>query len=156
MVVAVLALVAAITGAAVAGPIASTSKLTKKDKKKVKNIATNVVNSLAPNLSVKSATTANQLSMYARVSSAGAVSNSLGFGSVSRPLTGVYCITGLARQPVGGQAVVDFDQSGFQVAQFGLGRGNGQPCPAGTQAFVFTYTSSGTTATNAGFFVELY
>lgn len=138
-------------------------------KKKVKNIATNVANSriaaLAPTLSVKSATTANsantattanRLSMFAQVTDTGALTGSnLGFGSVSHPSTGIYCFTGLARQPVGGEATVDYDDSAIDFAQFGLGQDISLFCPASTQAFVGTFTSAGAT-TNDGFFVELW
>jgi hypothetical protein len=160
MVIAILALIAALTGAAVASPGASTSAAL--TKKKVKKIATNVANqriaALAPTLAVKSAGTAgtaNSLTMFAQVTAAGGLTgNRLGFGSVSRPVTGQYCFTGLARAPTGGAATVDYNDSAVDFAQFGLGVGI-SGCPAGTQAFVGTFTSGGA-ATNAGFFVEMW
>jgi hypothetical protein len=165
MIVAVLALVAAVTGAAVAGPTATKSALSKKEKKQVRNIADSEINKLAPGLAVKSAATANSantantansLTMYAHVNIPGALTGSnLGFGSVSHPDTGVYCFTGLARTPVGGTATVDYNDSLFEFAQFGLGVGI-SVCPAGTQAFVGTFDSSTGGASDAGFFVTLW
>jgi hypothetical protein len=155
MVIAILALIAALTGAAVASPGATTSAAL--TKKKVKKIATNVANAriaaLAPTLDVRSAgtaTTANSLTMFAQVTATGGLTgNTRGFGSVSHPFTGIYCFTGLARTPTGGAATVDYNDSGNQFAQFGLGVGI-SGCPAGTQAFVGTFTG------NAGFFVEMW
>jgi hypothetical protein len=167
MVIAVLALVAAVSGAAIASPSATVSGGTL-NKKKVKKISTNVVNSLAPGLSVKSAqtantantantaTTANRLSMFAQVKDTGALTGSnLGFGSVSHPSTGVYCFSGLARAPVGGQATVDYNDSGIVFAQLGIGPDVTLFCPAGTQAFVGVFNTANAFA-NAGFFVTLY
>ena len=170
--IAIVALVAGFAGIAIANPSAFTSggPITKK---KVKKISTNVVNSLAPGLSVKSAQssqsaqtaqnaqTANQASMFAQVTSAGNFLGSrLGVGSVSRPTPGIYCLSGLARQPVGGEATVDYDDSATnQFAQFGLGQDISLFCPAGTQAFVGTFHLSGTNNAslfNAGFFVEMW
>jgi hypothetical protein len=95
-----------------------------------------------------------QPTAFAQVNSVGAINgaNSKNVGSVTRVGTSVYCIRGVPFTPRGGQVTVDFNNSAFQTAQFGLGAGGG--CPAGTQAFAFTYT--GTTPSPAGFFVELY
>src|SRR5262249_4386569 len=168
MVVAILALVAAAAGAAIANPSAFTSggPITKK---KVKNISTNVVNSLAPGLSVKSAQsaqsaqTADQPSMFAQVSAGGSfVGTRLGVGSVSRPTPGIYCFSGLARQPVGGQATVDYNDPATptnQFAQFGLGKDISLFCPDSAQAFVAVFHLSGTNNAslfNGGFFVGLW
>jgi hypothetical protein len=58
MIVASTALIIALAGTAMAAPTAIKSILNKKEKKQVKNISKNQVNSLAPGLSVKHATTA--------------------------------------------------------------------------------------------------
>ncbi|MGH2983139.1 MAG: hypothetical protein ACRDK5_02605 [Solirubrobacterales bacterium] len=160
MIVAVLALVAAVTGAAVASPGASTSAAL--TKKKVKKIATNVANqriaALAPTLAVKSAqtaTNANSLVMRAQIAGAGAsLTNAQGIGGVTHPFTGTYCLTGLAATPKGGVVTIDFNDSLFEVAQLGLGD-NGGNCPAGTGAFIFTFTP-GAGSDNAGTFVTLW
>jgi hypothetical protein len=167
LVIAILALVAAVAGVAIANPSAFTSggPITKK---KAKKISTNVVNSLAPGLSVKSAgsaqtaQTANQTSMFAQVDSGGNfVGSRLGVGSVHRQTTGIYCLSGLARQPVGGQATVDYNDSATnQFAQFNVGQDVTLFCPNGTQAVVSTFhiNAGPTFATldNAGFFVSMY
>jgi len=165
IVIAVLALVAAVAGVAIANPSAFTSggPITKK---KVKKISTNVVNSLAPGLSVKSAgsaQTANQPSMFAQVDSGGNfVGSKLGVGSVHRQTNGIYCLSGLARQPVGGEATVDYNDPATatnQFAQFGLGQDISLFCPVGTQAFVAVFHLSGTNNAslfNGGFFVEMW
>jgi hypothetical protein len=161
IVIAIVALVAAVGGVAIANPSAFTSggPITKK---KVKKISTNVVNSLAPGLSVKSAGTAgtaNQLSMFAQVSSGGSfVGSHPGIGSVTRVgADGPYCFSGLARTPVGGQATVDWNDAGTDFAQFGVGEDIGHTCPAGTQAFVGTFNAADPPLIEAaGFFVEIY
>ena len=164
IVIAILALVAAVAGVAIANPSAFTSggPITKK---KVKKISTNVTNSLAPGLSVKSAGTAgtsNQLSMFAQVDSNGNfVGSKLGVGSVSHPTAGIYCFSGLARQPVGGEATVDYNDSATnQFAQFNVGQDITLFCPNGTQAVVSTFHINGSptfaTLDNAGFFVEMW
>jgi hypothetical protein len=166
IVIAIVALVAAVGGVAIANPSAFTSggPITKK---KAKKISTNVVNSLAPGLSVKSAGTAgtsNQLSMFARVDSNGNfVGSKLGVGSVSHPTAGIYCFSGLARQPVGGEATVDYNDPTTptnEFPQFGLGQDISLFCPNGTQAFVATFhiVSGPTFASlnNGGFFVEMW
>jgi hypothetical protein len=164
LVIAAVALVASVAGVAIANPSAFTSggPITKK---KVKKISTNVVNSLAPGLSVKSsqtAQTANQPSMFAQVSSAGGfVGSRLGVGSVSNPTAGIYCLSGLARQPVGGEATVDYnDSSTRQFAQFNVGQDITLFCPSSTQAVVSTFNIvAGPTfgqLADAGFFVEMY
>jgi hypothetical protein len=169
MAVAVLALVAAVTGAAVANPGAHSSvTITKKKVKKIaKSVADQEIAKLAPSLSVKAAGTAgtagtaDKLSMFAQVASGGGfVGSRLGVGSVSHPTAGIYCFSGLARQPVGGEATVDYDDSATnQFAQFGLGQDISLFCPGNTQAFVATYHLSGTNNAslfNAGFFVEMW
>jgi hypothetical protein len=95
-----------------------------------------------------------QPTSFAHVSAGGAIdaANSKNAGSVTKVGTSVYCFSGLPFSPRGGQATVDFNDSLFEFAQFGLGAKGG--CPAGTQAFVFTV--EGTTATAAGFFVVFY
>jgi hypothetical protein len=159
-VIAIVALVVAVAGVAIANPSAFTSggPITKK---KVKKISTNVVNSLAPGLSVKQATQANQanqLSMYAQVSAGGNfVGTKLGIGTVTKEGSGLYCFSGLARAPIGGQATVDYNDSPSAFAQFGIGRDVSGLCPANTQAFVGTFRSlDPPLITNAGFFVTIY
>jgi hypothetical protein len=158
IVIAVLALVAAVAGVAIANPSAFTSggPITKK---KVKKISTNVVNSLAPGLSVKSAQTSNQPSMFAQVSSGGSfVGAHPGIGSVTKlGANGPYCFSGLARTPVGGQATADYNDSGTEFAQFAVGEDIGSTCPSGTQAVVGTFRATDPPLiTAAGFFVEIY
>jgi hypothetical protein len=95
-----------------------------------------------------------QPTAFALVSATGVIdaANSKNAGTVTRVGTSIYCFSGLPFTPRGGQATVDFNNSLFEFAQFGLGAKGG--CPANTQAFVFTL--EGTTATAAGFFVVFY
>jgi hypothetical protein len=95
-----------------------------------------------------------QPTSFAHVSAAGVIdtANSKNAGTVTKVGTSVYCFSGLPFAPRGGQATVDFNDSLFEFAQFGLGAKGG--CPAGTQAFVFTV--EGATAKVAGFFVLFY
>jgi hypothetical protein len=95
-----------------------------------------------------------QPTAFAHVSSAGVLdtANSKNAGTVTKVGTSIYCFSGLPFTPRGGQATVDFNDSLFEFAQFGLGAKGG--CPANTQAFVFTV--EGTTAKAAGFFVLFY
>jgi hypothetical protein len=145
MVIAILALIAAVTGAAVAG---SGTPITKKKAKKI-------VRTLAPKLSVKSAGSAGSLKMYAQVTKGGALTaNSAGIGKVTHSIAGVYCLSGLAAAPKGGVATVDFNGGGDEWAQFGLGTFGG--CPGGTQAFVVTIPNTTDTFTDAGFFVTIW
>lgn len=90
---------------------------------------------------------------FAQVSKTGVLNpaNSKNIGKVTQ-VGSVYCFSGLPFTPRGGQATADFGDSGLQYAQFGLGVGGG--CPAGTQAFVFTLLSTGTS--EAGFFAVFY
>jgi hypothetical protein len=169
LVVAILALVAAVTGVAIGSPGAhsSAAAMTKKKVKKIaKNVADQEITKLAPTLSVKSAqtaATADRLSMFAQVTAGGSIiGSSLGVGSVSHPTQGIYCFSGLARQPIGGEATADFNDPATatdQYAQFGLGRDISGFCPTGTQAMVGTFAINGTGGAdlhNAGFFVEMW
>jgi hypothetical protein len=92
---------------------------------------------------------------FAHVSSAGTLdtANSKNIGSVKFVPVSAYCLSGIPFNPRGGQATVDFDDSHREFAQFGLGNGGGT-CPAGTQVFVYTSTSS--SGSPAGFFVHIY
>jgi hypothetical protein len=97
-----------------------------------------------------------QPALFAHVSGAGAIdlSNSKSAGSVAKVSPSLYCFTGLPFAPRGGQATVDYNDSGFEYAQIGIGRDVGEECPVGTQAFVFT--ASGSTPIAAGFYVTFY
>ena len=94
---------------------------------------------------------------FARVSASGALdaANSKNVGSVTHVGAALYCFSGLPFTPKGGQATVDFSESQFESAQFGLGDVKGA-CPAGTQAFVFTLDNDKEAADPAGFFVVFY
>jgi hypothetical protein len=93
---------------------------------------------------------------FAHVSAKGVLdsANSKNVGAVAvaaEPATkNTYCFSGLPFTPRGGQATVDFNDSGEQFAQFALGTVGG--CPANTQAFVFTAP----TTIPAGVFVVFY
>lgn len=106
---------------------------------------------------VPSATNATnaQPTSFAHVSAGGVLdgANSKNVGKVTLINTSIYCFSGLPFTPRGGQATVDFKDSLFQFAQFGLGDDSGE-CPSGTQAFVFTL--EGSTAKPAGFFALFY
>ena len=158
MVVAILALVAAITGVAVAGggkPIT---------KKKAKALATRIADeriaAAAPNLSVKSAGTAGtagSLRMFGHVSDTGVLSDASGIGFATFSTVGnpLYCIGGLATAPRGGEVTADANEAGIRdFPQLGLGAASG--CPSGTQAYV-TISNTGTgNFTDSGFFVEFW
>jgi hypothetical protein len=99
-----------------------------------------------------------QPTSFAHVNSAGALdtTNSKSAGTVTKVGTGgLYCFSGLPFSPKGGEATVDFNNSGFEFAQLGIGEDSGKECPSGTQAFVFTVTGSGTPIA-AGFFALFY
>ncbi len=112
------------------------------------------------------APTAEKLSRSANISFEGAIlagSQGIAQANVTHPLTGFYCLSGLSPAPVGGQATIDYSESGEDVEiQFDTGPGPAGVCPAGTQAFVNTRvgTSKAAKVTNppvdAGFFVLLY
>jgi hypothetical protein len=154
MVVSIIALIFALSGSAVAG-VATISALSKKEKKQTRKIADKEINKLAPGLAVKSANTANSLTMYAQVTPAGGLTgNTSGVGGVTRPFTGTYCLSGLLTTPRGGAATVDYDASNNQYAQYGNGIGI-STCPAGTGAHVAIYDSTGAPS-NAGFFVTMW
>lgn len=93
---------------------------------------------------------------FARVNAAGVLdtANSKNVGSVTRIGTSIYCFSGIPFPVRGGQVTIDFSNSAFEVAQFGLGDDTGA-CPAGTQAFSFTFTPPSTAAA-AGTFVVFY
>jgi hypothetical protein len=92
---------------------------------------------------------------FARVSEAGTLdaANSKNVGSVTHVGAALSCFSGIPFTLKGGVATVDFDESQFESAQFGLGDLKGD-CPAGTQAFVFTQADGKADA--AGFFVVFY
>jgi hypothetical protein len=96
-----------------------------------------------------------QPTSFAHVSAGGVLdgANSKNVGKVTLISTSIYCFSGLPFTPRGGQATVDFNNSLFEFAQFGLGDDSGQ-CPSGTQAFVFTL--EGSSAKPAGFFALFY
>jgi hypothetical protein len=164
MLVAILALVVAITGVAVAG----TGKLV--TKKKARNIATQIADqriaAAAPNLNVKSAgtaqsagtaETAGSLRMFGHVSDTGVLSDASGIGFATFSTTGnpLYCIGSLATAPRGGEVTADANEAGIRdFPQLGLGAASG--CPSGTQAYV-TISNNGTgNFTDSGFFVEFW
>ena len=159
MVVAIVALVAAVTGVAVAGK--SGKPVTKK---KANAIATRVADAriaaAAPNLSVKSATTAGtagSLRMFGHVSATGVLSDASGIGFATFSTVGnpLYCIGGLATAPRGGEVTADANEAGIRdFPQLGLGVASG--CPAGSQAYV-TISNTGTgNFTDSGFFIEFW
>lgn len=74
-------------------------------------------------------------------------------GSVTKEGTDIYCLSGIPFTVRGGQATINYNDSGLEYAQLGIGT-DGVTCPANTQAFVFTLTSTG--GASAGFFVHLY
>ena len=159
MVVAILALVAAVTGVAFAG--GSGKPITKK---KANGIATRVADqriaAAAPNLNVKSAGSAGtagsagSLRMFGHVSLSGALDNASGIGFAT--FTGTtYCLGGLAAAPRGGEVTVDANESGVHdFAQLGVGPASG--CPTGTQAYVLIVDTSTGNFTDSGFFVEFW
>jgi hypothetical protein len=168
VVISILALVAGITGAAVAGPTASKSVLNKKEKKQVRNIAGSEITKRAPGLAVASAKTADsaksadsaQPALFAHVGPLGDIdtANSKGItpANMNSPSVGTYCFLGISGGVRGLQAVVDYNAAiADETTQVGLGAGPG--CPAGTQAFVATFTGNGSgTPTDVGTFVLLY
>lgn len=103
---------------------------------------------------VPSAASAQPVS-FAQVSEDGVLNpaNSKNVGAVKHNAN-EYCFSGIPFAPKGGNATVDFNDSGFDYAQVGLGNHNGN-CPTGTQAFVVTLNSENT-ADEAGFFVTFY
>jgi hypothetical protein len=80
--------------------------------------------------------------------------NSKNVGSVTRAGTNIDCFSGIPFAVRGGQAVVDEQDSGFEVVQFGIGNAGGT-CPAGTQAFSYTFIPPSTAAA-AGVYVVFY
>jgi hypothetical protein len=99
-----------------------------------------------------------QPTSFAHVSAAGVLdtANSKNAGTVTKIGSGgLYCFSGLPFSPRGGEATVDYNDSGLEFAQFGLGEDSKKECPAGTQAFVFTLTGSGTSIASE-FFVLFY
>jgi hypothetical protein len=162
MVVAILALVAAVTGVAFAG-----GKGKPITKKKANAIATRVADqriaAAAPNLTVKSAGSAESagtagsagsLRMFGHVSDTGALDNASGIGFATFA-TNVYCLGGLAASPRGGEVTADGNEAGiYDFPQLGLGTTSG--CPAGTQVYVLITNNNTGTFTDSGFFIELW
>lgn len=99
-----------------------------------------------------------QPTAFAHVSSAGVLdsANSKNAGSVTKVGTSLYCFSGIPFTVRGGQATIDFGDSNYDQAEFGLGTAS-NTCPSGTQAFVFTAVSSNNgPAQAAAFFVSFY
>lgn len=154
-VIAMVALLAALSGTAVGATVLT--------KKKVKKISNNQITKRAPSLSVASAKTADsattadnaQPTAFAQVSAAGTLNpgNSKNVGSVTLSHTSFYCFKGLSFTPRGIQANLDFNDASNGTVRVGLGDANGF-CPAGTEAFVNTL--QGGTSTPYGFFVLFY
>jgi hypothetical protein len=95
---------------------------------------------------------------FAHVSSAGVLdsANAKNVGSVTKVGTSLYCFSGIPFTVRGGQATIDFGDSNYDQAEFGLGSAS-NTCPSGTQAFVFTAVSSNNgPAQAAAFFVSFY
>jgi len=160
--IATVALIVAVTGTAVAGPSGSTAAITTKQVRQIaKAVAGAEITSRAPRLSVASARTADAPALYAQVTAAGVVTaNSRGIAqaSVSHPQPGFYCFSGMPRAPKGGVVTVDANVpaggSGPDLAQVGvssIGR-----CPAGTQAFVATFTRDDGPFVDDPFFVVFW
>jgi hypothetical protein len=154
MVVAMLALIAAVSGVAFAG-----GKGKPITKKKARALATRIADeriaAAAPNLTVKSAGNAGSLRMFGHVSAAGALSNSSGIGFATFSTAGnpLYCLGGFAAAPKGGEVTVDGDDAGTEHAQLGFTPPSS--CPAGTQAYVLMINQAGG-FTDAGFWIELW
>jgi hypothetical protein len=107
---------------------------------------------------------AEKLSHSAHISSSGAVllgSQGIAQANVSHEFMGFYCFSGFNPAPVGGEATVDYSESGENV-EIELGMGQGSLCPAGTQAFVSTRrpisfkVKDSTESIESGFFLLLY
>lgn len=107
---------------------------------------------------------AERLSHSAHISSSGAVllgSQGISQANVSHEFIGFYCLSGFNPAPVGGEATVDYSESGENV-EIQLGMGQGSVCPVGTQAFVSTRrpisfkVKESTESIEAGFFLLLY
>ena len=165
IVIAILALVAGVTGAAVASP--SAKKVTTK---KVKKIADKEIDKKAPGLSVAHAATADSATIgqspvaYAHVNADGSVdtANSRGVASsnvTNDPITtGSYCIRGLTGVKT---AEVAADTGAFEAATVHLGPfpppGTGRcQTPAGTQFTVSTADANLGTFPDIPFFIWFY
>ncbi len=107
---------------------------------------------------------AEKLSHSAHISSSGALllgSQGISQVNVSHEFVGFYCFSGFNPPPVGGEATVDYSESGENV-EIQLGMGEGSVCPIGTQAFVSTRrpisfkVKESTESIEAGFFLLLY
>jgi hypothetical protein len=78
------------------------------------------------------------------------VANSKNAGSVSRVSEGIYCFSGIAFTPRGGQATVDTTGGVDEYAEFGIG-----DCPGFLQPGVETFDAAGAHS-DAPFFVVFY
>jgi len=147
MVVAIVALIVALTGTAVGAAFIT--------KKKAKKIANNQITKRAPGLSVKTAAgladPSLQIRAWAKVNANGSLAASKNVTSVGHPSTGRYCFD-LPFTPNSAVATVNADEAfqqdavSFTVPDTGL-------CPAPTQdARAFTSDFNGTNK-NVGFFV---
>lgn len=150
VIIAIVALVIAVTGTALGGPTRSTSSVTPAQAKKIaKSVADAEIARLAPTLSVKSAqtavsaTSASAPAMFAQVTGAGAVTgNSQGItqANISHPRAGIYCFSGLPNTPKGGISIIDAFPPGGQGANITqVGIGSFGLCPT-AQAVVATAT----------------
>jgi hypothetical protein len=94
---------------------------------------------------------------FARVSATGAISRSKGINAAATTISGdaTYCFHGLAFQPRGGQATVDYNGNpgGERFVELGVGGVGG--CPASTQAFVWIHNVTGSDVPMP-FFVVFY
>lgn len=110
---------------------------------------------------------ADKLAHYANISEDGTVldeSQGITQNNVThKSNTSTYCISGFEPAPVGGLATVDYSESEHANVDIQFDLGRGRYCPAGTQAYVSTFTVF--TENNipvhggpdeAGFFLILY
>ena len=152
MVVAIAALIFAVTGAAAAG-VATISALSKKEKKQVKKIVNKRITKRAPHLSVAnadklggqpaSAFAPSNTLRTAAVNADGTVdaarSDGVSQANVTQPVGGVYCFNGLSPAPRSVVASVDGSQADVQTqTQYAP---TGGVC-AGSQFDVATITGS--------------
>jgi hypothetical protein len=145
LIVAILALVAALSGAAIAQPVANTAV----SKKKVKKIAKKQINKLAPGLSVDNADNLGgdpagdyTQARYAKVNANGTVGETKGISqaNVTKDGAGFYCIDGLDPAPNAVSATLFGDALAGSFLYAGLKVGPGV-C-AGKQIIVQTQNNA--------------
>jgi hypothetical protein len=105
---------------------------------------------------VPAANSANPLA-FAKVDSNGVVDGGFSKGitslNVSRPATGVYCVSVPSFTPRGGHVTTQFGGTGGTTAQLNVGGTGNCPFPS---VQVLTWTTGPTAAANIGFLISLY